>query len=139
MSKLVKVTNENGEFKEFENVEVEASCSYVTLKDLESKAMEDREDFKIFVKALKHACKIYSEGFEDSIDDISDRIYLITVSYLINDEVFKEYYMGTDLLKYNRLERTLDAVQKNSSKNILRIDSDSSIIYLPCLWYRANH
>ena len=42
MSKLVKVTNENGEFKEFENVEVEASCSYVTLKDLENKAMEDR-------------------------------------------------------------------------------------------------
>lgn len=139
MSKLVKVTNENGEFKEFENVEVEASCSYVTLKDLESKAMEDREDFKIFVKALKHACKIYSEGFEDSIDEISDRIYLITVSYLINDEVFKEYYMGTDLLRNNRLERTLDAVQKNSNKDILRIDGDGRITYIPCLWYRANH
>lgn len=139
MSKLVKVTNENGEFKEFENVEVEASCSYVTLKDLENKAMEDREDFKIFVKALKHACKIYSEGFEDSIDEINDRIYLIIVSYLINDEVFKEYYMGTDLLRNNRLERTLDAVQKNSNKDILRIDGDGRITYIPCLWYRANH
>ena len=139
MSKLVKVTNANGEFKEFENVEVEASCSYVTLKDLENKAMEDKEDFKLFVKALKHACKIYSEGFEDSIDEINDRIYLIIVSYLINDEVFKEYYMETDLFRNNRLERTLDSVQKNSSKDILRIDSDGSIIYLPCLWYRATH
>lgn len=139
MSKLVKVLNENGEFKKFENVEVEASCSYVSLKDLENKAMEDREDFKIFVKALKHACKIYSEGLEDSIDEINDRIYLITVIYLINDEVFKEYYMEKDLLKYNRVERTLDAVQKNSNKDILRIDSDGSIVCLPSLWYRATH
>jgi hypothetical protein len=139
MSKLVKVMNENGEFKKFENVEVEASCSYVSLKDLENKAMEDREDFKIFVKALKHACKIYGEGFGDSIDEINDRIYLITVIYLINDEVFKEYYMGTDLLKYNRVERTLDAVQKNSNKDILQIDSDGSIVCLPSLWYRATH
>lgn len=139
MSKLVKVLNENGEFKKFENVEVEASCSYVSLKDLENKAMEDREDFKIFVKALKHACKIYSGGLEDSIDEINDRIYLITVIYLINDEVFKEYYMGTDLLKHNRVERTLDAVHKNSNKDILRIDSDGSIVCLPSLWYRATH
>lgn len=139
MSKLVKVLNENGEFKKFENVEVEASCSYVTLKDLENNAMEDREDFKIFVKALKHACKIYGEGLEDSINEINDRIYLITVIYLINDEVFKEYYMETDLLKYNRVERTLDAVQKNSNKDILRIDSDGSIVCLPSLWYRATH
>lgn len=139
MSKLVKVLNENGEFKKFENVEVEASCSYVSLKDLENKAMEDREDFKIFVKALKHACKIYSGGLEDSIDEINDRIYLITVIYLINDEVFKEYYMEKDLLKYNRVERTLDAVQKNSNKDILRIDSDGSIVCLPSLWYRATH
>lgn len=139
MSKLVKVLNENGEFKKFENVEVEASCSYVSLKDLENKAMENREDFKIFVKALKHACKIYSGGLEDSIDEINDRIYLITVIYLINDEVFKEYYMEKDLLKYNRVERTLDAVQKNSNKDILRIDSDGSIVCLPSLWYRATH
>ena len=139
MSKLVKVTNESGEFKKFENVEAEASCRYVTLKDLEDKAMEDREDFKLFVKALKHACKIYGEGFEDSIDEINDRIYLIIVSYLINDEVFKEYYMGTDLLRYNRLERTLDAVQKNSNKNILHIDGDGSICDIACLWYRTNH
>ena len=139
MSKLVKVMNENGEFKKFENVEVEASFSYVALKDLENKAMEDREYFKIFVKALKHACKLYGEGFADSIDEINDRIYLITVIYLINDEVFKEYYMGTDLLKHNRVERTLDAVQKNSNKDILRIDSDGSIVCLPSLWYRATH
>lgn len=139
MSKLVKVLNENGEFKKFENVEVEASCSYVSLKDLENKAMEGREDFKIFVKALKHACKIYSGGLEDSIDEINDKIYLITVIYLINDEVFKEYYMEKDLLKYNRVERTLDAVQKNSNKDILRIDSDGSIVCLPSLWYRATH
>ena len=139
MSKLVQVLNENGEFKKFENVEVEASCSYVSLKDLENKAMEDREDFKIFVKALKHACKIYSGGLDDSIDEINDRIYLITVIYLINDEVFKEYYMEKDLLKYNRVERTLDAVQKNSNKDILRIDSDGSIVCLPSLWYRATH
>lgn len=108
MSK-VTVCKVNGEMEVFNNVEVKTICKFTSLKTLEERVMTTGKDFKNYLDILKIACGICKDEYVDSIDEIIDQVFIITVNYQINDKTFSNFFI--DIYDSNREDEILDSIQ----------------------------
>ena len=120
MSK-VTVFNVNGESEVFNNVTVKTMCKFTSLKTLEDKVIRTGKGFKGYIDILKSVCGICKDEYVDSIDEIIDQVFIITVNYKINDRTFSNFFIDIDTYEDNREDEILDVIQSFVSKNAVTI------------------
>ena len=110
MSK-VTVCKVTGEMEVFKNVEVKTTCKFTSLKALEDKVIRTREGVKGYIDILKHACRICKYEYVDSIGEILDQVYLITVNFKINSKIFSNFFIGLGIEEDNNWSNIVDSIQ----------------------------
>ena len=119
--KEIRVFNVNGESEIFNNVEITTNCNFTSLKALEERVMTTGKGFKGYTDILKHACRICKDEYTDSIDEVIDQVFIITVNYQINNKTFSNFFIDIDTYEDDREDEILDAIQSFVSKNDITI------------------
>ena len=90
---------------------VKTMCKFTALKALEDEAIRTGKGFKNYLAIVKHVCGICKDEYTDSIDEIIEQVYIVTVNYQINGKKFSNFFIDMYIEEDNNWNNILDSIQ----------------------------
>lgn len=97
--KELTIRNMNGEYERINAEDIETRVYVIALDELEKsvnnqlKCGDVTTDIPLYIGAIKVASGVYQDEYDETIDEIADRIFVIEVDYDIDDEEYTELFL----------------------------------------------